>query len=197
VIFEAGFAYALGHERTYLTVLGDVCLGSDMEGQHLIRLDNQDGLNRLETNLRRIKGEPVPKARLKKWLPRFEACVKPHWEHFDELADLEWELKNCAIGNQSLYGILRRAIAAERAVDWTQAVTPKDLIMAVYQKFNFLYTDSAYWWLLVLGVFRSQDALGTAWYDENWNESYEHSKMTARGRALVRKIHAETSQKRR
>lgn len=195
VIFEAGFAYALGHERTYLTALGDVCLGSDLEGQHLIRLDTQDGLDRLETNLRRIKGEQVPKARLKKWLPRFKACVEPHWEYFDELADLERELKNCEIGNKSLYEILRRAVATQRGVDWAQAATPEDLIMAVYQKFDSRHTDAAYWWLVVLGVFRFQDALGTWWNDETWYESFDYTKLTARGRALLRKIHAETSRK--
>jgi hypothetical protein len=83
------------------------------------------------------------------------------------------------------------AILRNRSV--ASASTSRALGHAAYQKFDSRVTDAALLVVVSAGVFRFQDALGTWWTDETLYESFQYTKMTARGRTLVRKIHAETS----
>jgi predicted nucleotide-binding protein len=189
VLFEAGvFMGGLGHERTFLVVprgLGhSLRTPSDLDGlltaNYRITKRRKSGSNgeadidvaaqQIATSIRELG--PAPRTA------------------YDELLALRQILDECEFkdGKRRLVvlGHMVLLAAHTRNLPWHSGVDPMDLMAPIRRKWGNSAADTAYWWLVVYGVFRfmniDQFTSGEGW---NWDDSIEYVELSRRGAALL------------
>jgi predicted nucleotide-binding protein len=189
VLFEAGvFMGGLGHERTFLVVprgLGSsLRTPSDLEGlltaNYRITGRHKDGGSR-EADIGVAAQSIATSIRELGPAPRTE---------YDELLALRQILGECEFkdGKRRLVvlGHMVRFAAHARTLRWHTSVDPMELMAPIRKKWGNAAADTAYWWLVVYGVFRfvniDQFTSEEGW---DWDDSIEYVELSARGAALL------------
>jgi Predicted nucleotide-binding protein containing TIR-like domain len=204
VIFEAGVALGLAPERTILVTLGsDIRLFSDLSGKHFIDLTGSGAKERLRRKLSRVL--KVDFQTKPNWLVAsvsgdFEACLRKRWEYYDELDDLEKELRNTAPygKKKSLFDIVQSVAVANLGTKW-EKWTSEDFMDEVYQtlKYSNDSADSTYYYLIITGFLTFKEI--EQWWAPRCHDGYENceeffansvefSKLTTRAVNLLYKI---------
>jgi hypothetical protein len=119
--------------------------------------------------------------------------TRKRWDYYDELDDLQRELRDQQVGSGRLtvFDVLTRAVREQRNVNFNRLST-EELMEGIQKRYNPQITNETYWWLIVFGVFRFRD-IGGNWFDDNgvnWKYSVKYSEISNRGRALLRKLAA-------
>jgi predicted nucleotide-binding protein len=208
VIFEAGIAFGLAHahtsgvvpsefagEKTILVTFGpDVKMFSDLAGIHYVRMDSPAGKEILRKKLEAVVG---PIDRTEGWgdpsiSGEFQEWSWTRWLHYDELSTLEKELRAKQVGAMamSLFDILKQ-MSSELSDDDFDNLSSKQVMDHVERLLGDREaTDVAYWWLVVLGVFRFKGI--KRWWDNRsdprWTDSVSRSEMSERGKMLLLKL---------
>jgi hypothetical protein len=189
VIFEAGVALGIRAKDTILVSLGaDVSLFSDVAGRHILDLTKEDAIEDLMRRIQRVlPNMPPPKGSWRRRAGDFQGCLRPRWPHYDELHDLESNLRGIRIKKKaSLWDVVSKVAVARQ--NWK--IRDSDELMEAISKHlnNDDRTDDAYWWLIVLGVLRFQHT-GPWWTDEEtWDDSVEYAELSERGLKLLKKL---------
>jgi len=193
VLFEAGVAWGIGREKVILATLGaDVELFSDVDGIHILRLDQEKGRRSMITNIENILGRKLDTNEGYEEA-NFSQVTRKRWEYYDELDDLQRELRDQQVGSGrlSVFDVLARAVRELGGVNFMRLSTAQ-LMAGIQKRYSPQITNETYWWLIVLGVFRFKD-IGGNWFDDNgvnWKFSVQYSEISNRGRALLRKLAA-------
>jgi predicted nucleotide-binding protein len=195
VLFEAGMALAHDAARTLLVTLGNVGLFSDIHGRHVVELDNSESKRRALRGRLIALGCAVDEAAVdwqtpekggdfEQSLPRADGAP-----FYDELSALERELGARRIEGVPLLDIVKDAVGRRARKDWggkNLRTAPRELMEVVEKKFSE-EAEEAYWWLVVLGVFRFKEI--EYWWDrENWRGSVDYVMLTDRGVALLSEL---------
>ncbi len=193
VLFEAGVAWGIGREKVILATLGaDVELYSDADGIHILRLDQEKGRRSMITNIENILGRRLDTLEGYQEA-NFSQVTRKRWDYYDELDDLQRELRDQQVGSGRLtvFDVLTRAVREQRNVNFNRLST-EELMEGIQKRYNPQITNETYWWLIVFGVFRFRDICGNWFYDNvvNWKYSVKYSEISNRGRALLRKLAA-------
>jgi predicted nucleotide-binding protein len=197
VLFESGvFMGGLGHERTFLVVPrgldSNLKTPSDLEGlltaNYRIFKEHKNshkgdidigGAARLIANSIREQG-PFPRSA------------------YDELLALRHVLNECEFrdGKRRLVvlGHMLQFAAHVRSLPWHSNVDPMELMVPIRNKWGNAAADTAYWWLVVHGVFKFvniyQFTSDEGW---DWDDSIEYVKLSARGAALLNLLQKQQS----
>lgn len=204
VIFEAGVALGLAPERTILVTLGsDIRLFSDLSGKHFIDLTSPTAKERLRRKLSRVL--KIDFQTRQNWIVPsvsgdFEACLRRRWEYYDELDDLEKELRDTAVygKKKSLFDIVQSVAMSNLGTKW-EKWTSENFMDEVYKilKYRDDSADSTYYYLIITGFLTFKEI--EPWWSPRCHEGYENceeffansvefSKLTTRAVNLLYKI---------
>jgi predicted nucleotide-binding protein len=190
VLFEAGVAWGVAREKVVLATLGaDVELFSDVNGIHILRLDQEKGRRSMATRIENILGQKfnVSAGYLD---TDFSRATRKRWDYYDEMNAMERELRDKAVGTGRLtaFDVLKRAVR-ELGEEKTARVTLSALMDLILRKYEQKVTNEIYWWSLVVGIFRFKDI--NTWFDDNgvnWKHSVDYCEISQRGRAFLNRI---------
>jgi len=205
VIFEAGVALGLAPERTILVTLGsDIHLFSDLSGKHFIDLTKDAAKERLRRKLCRVLKindfETRPNWTAASVSGDFHACLQKRWEYFDELDELEKELRDTTVygKKKTLFDIIHSIALANPGAKW-ENWTSENFMDEVFQhlKYQDDPSDSTYYYLIITGFLTFKEI--QTWWSPRCHDGYENceeyfansvefSKLTARGVSLLYKI---------
>lgn len=199
VIFEAGLASGVSREKTVIVTLGtDVRLLSDLHGIYYVDLKDRRAKEILRRKIESIVG-PLPVD--ENWMAPeisgdFTGCLRPRWRHYDELSELESDLRHRRVFERSdltLWHVLvRTVVSAGDGVQWDRLSAAE--LMRLMEKAHEpdvhckQIVDYSYWWLLVHGVLSFNNI--EVWFtdDETWASSVENADLAKRGQRLLLKI---------
>ncbi|MBK6543487.1 MAG: nucleotide-binding protein [Flavobacteriales bacterium] len=197
VLFEAGVAYGTKKDKTILLTLGvDVKLFSDVSGVYVINLATDAAKTvlkeKIETALDTKLSVPD------KWLlpsksGNFKQCLRRRWKHFDELVEMEAELRQKKLSKThgtSFLDLLHRMIYANPGHDWTRTKV-RDLMTLCEAEGGRSAANRAYWAYFEVGLVRFYDVEADQWFTnegEAWEECVDYAEMTERGKRFLHKL---------
>jgi predicted nucleotide-binding protein len=198
VLFEAGvFMGGLGHERTFLVVprgLGSrLRTPSDLEG---LLTANYSAASR---PTRGGSSEADVGTAAEQIATRVRELGPTPRTAYDELLTLRQILDECEFkdGKRRLLvlGEMVATAARARRRRWHSGVDPMDVMKPILRKWGNSAADTAYWWLVVYGVFRFQD-IEQFTSDEGWkwDDSIEYVELSPRGAALLNLLRGEAGE---
>ncbi len=202
VIFEAGVALGIAEKKTILVTLGsNIGLFSDISGMHFIDLTTPNAKERLRRRLSRVLGTTLkPNRSWRKTSNEFQACLRKRWEHYDELEELESELRNTAVYGlkRSLFDVVQGIALVNRGTSW-EKWTSDEFTRAICKKYDHKQgesANSAYYYLIVNGFLAFNDI--DPWWEprcgegdkcnDYWENSVKFSRLTPRAIRLLYKI---------
>jgi predicted nucleotide-binding protein len=188
VLFEAGvFMGGLGHERTFLVVPRGLDkhlrTPSDLEGlltatYHLpiarktnasAEADVAGAAQQIAARIRELG--PAPRTVYDELLTLRQTL--------DEREFKDGKRRLVVLGHMVLFA------ASQRRLPWHAGVDPMDLMAPICRRWGNAAADTAYWWLVVYGVFRfigiDQFTSDESW---DWGESISYVALSQRGAAL-------------
>ncbi|GKS56556.1 hypothetical protein YTPLAS18_00830 [Nitrospira sp.] len=189
VLFEAGvFMGGLGHQRTFLVVprpLNSLLrTPSDLEGlltaNYRPTAGRKDG-SRIEADIDTAATQIVVRIGELGPAPR---------SVYDEVLALRQTLDECEFrdGRRRLVvlGDLVSFAARTRHRRWHSGVNPVDLMAPIFKKWGNAATDTAYWWLVVYGIFKFLNIdQFTSYEGWDWDDSIEYVELSSRGAELL------------
>lgn len=199
VIFEAGLASGVSREKTIIVTLGaDVQLFSDLHGIYYVDLAGRRAKEILRRKIESIVGSlPVDDNWMNPEISGdFASCLRPRWRHYDELSELESDLRHRKVFERSeltLWDVLvRTVVEGGNRVQWDR-LGAADLMHTMERAHGpdvhcKQIVDYSYWWLLVHGVLSFNNI--EVWFtdDETWETSVEYADLSKRGQRLLLKI---------
>lgn len=186
VIFEAGVAHGIAESKTLLVTLGaDVSMLSDLGGKHFVNLDQPKGSKMLRDGLTRILGPA--KTNTKTRPIDFADCTRKRWPYYDELTELEAELKAQEVAEIPIMTLLEDVVEANPKKDWQRISS--EALMGLIERQSPDAADDAYWWLIVTGFLKFDNI--EVWFKgkgDSWKQSVKFSEVAPRGKALLKKV---------
>jgi predicted nucleotide-binding protein len=195
VLFEAGvFMGGLGHERTFLVVprglRSRLRTPSDLEGlltanYHVASQRERGGS--AEADVSAAAQQIAATVRELGPAPRTA---------YDEIPGLRQVLDECEFkdGKRRLVvlGDMISFVARARHRRWHTGIDPLDVMTPILRKWGNSAANTAYWWLVVYGVFRFRDIEQfTSEEGWEWQHSIEYVELSPRGAALLNLLRGE------
>jgi hypothetical protein len=190
VLFEAGVAWGLAHDKVILATLGaDVELFSDVQGVHILRLDQERGRRSFIARIEHILGRPLDMG-VAREAARFMQVTRKRRPYYDEIDCLMHEMENIFVGSGriALLNVLRRAVRNCPAARIAR-MSADDLMVLIATSYRYPVANESYWWMIVAGVLRFRDI--DAWFEDdglNYRYSVAYAEISERGRALIRSL---------
>lgn len=111
------------------------------------------------------------------------------YECYDELADLRSELSARKMGKggkgRTLLDLVHAAAGALKGN--LDNVSARDLMESIERNASKSQVESAYWWLIVLGILRFKD-VEYWWDEEDWEGSVDRTSIARRGQMLLHQL---------
>ncbi len=186
VLFEAGvFMGGLGRERTFLVVpsaeRARMRIPPDIQG--LLTVDYRAEPEDLGAAVRQISRA------VRELGPALRTTHDEITLLVERVRRREFRARRRGVPGGARLWVLADLVAEAAALrdrPWYPETEPQELLQPIYDEYGQAIADDAYWWLVVLGVFRFKgiDAF-TSEESWSWDESIDYVEFSERGAALA------------